>query len=436
MQSLTVSRSRLVEIQYTVRVSVSSGPLASNVEVELPIHVINFLSVDPPPTAPNMPNKRFRTSPFESGRTVATTLREDTMNPDNLSTSDFRQEEEIKEIHPPWEEDIAPPLNELGNLSINDDTDEVIHQAVSSAAIDSRYAQHGGRFSDLYYSAIPSVPSRSNLTAEVYESAMETRAPLTKAQSYISTPLKSSIASSSDSTPSRKTPKTPNRFPERVQEKLLEANKDGRLGHTLEDSYFPSHSSSLSQSPSPAIAPLPASKSHGSYFRSRDDMPDTVERDLTPVPQPQPPVLSLQSSRSISSLSRSDYFDSVPTSRTSSQTSVESNDKHSPNTNLDISCPSQVIPARTGGQIYGGRHREEFSLPTTRQMRPRSKTSEYSHKEYVASPPVRARSWTTSAEKEETEQVKNAASDSPPMTAGLSVRERIRVLEAQSRGTW
>jgi len=426
MQSLTISRSRLVEIQYTVRVSVDPGPLLSNVEVELPIHIVNFLSVDPPPTAPQDNSSRFRTNTFDPGENTS-------RNPSQVVTElvDPPQEEVPRQIRPPWDADVVPMMNDLSNLAIPDDTDEVIHQAVSSASIDSRYAQHAGRFSDLYYSAIPSVPSRSNMSANVYEATMETRAPMTKAQSYISTPLKSTIASSTDSTPHNKTPKTPNRFPERVEQKLREASKDGRLGHKLEDSF--SSRSSLSSTPEESdyrsSSHMSSSTSHGSYFRARGDMPDTVERD--PTPNPQPPMLSLPSSRSSSSFSRSEYFDSVPASRTSSQTSVESNGKRSLDTHSVSSLQSQVVPARVGGQIYGACHREEFSLPTTRQVRPRSRTSEYSNKEYTTSSAVRARSWTTTREKDES--LLKAASDSPPIGSAFSVRERIRMLEVQAR---
>lgn len=46
--ALTISRGRHVEISYAVRVSVG-GSMSADVSVELPLRVINFLSLDPPP---------------------------------------------------------------------------------------------------------------------------------------------------------------------------------------------------------------------------------------------------------------------------------------------------------------------------------------------------------------------------------------------------
>ncbi|KAK0465584.1 immunoglobulin E-set, partial [Desarmillaria tabescens] len=50
--ALTMPRGRLLEEEYTLRVSVSAGSLGTDVHVKLPIKIINFLSIDPPPTYP------------------------------------------------------------------------------------------------------------------------------------------------------------------------------------------------------------------------------------------------------------------------------------------------------------------------------------------------------------------------------------------------
>lgn len=47
--ALTISRSRLIEITYTIRVTANTGSLTADVSVELPITVINFISLYPPP---------------------------------------------------------------------------------------------------------------------------------------------------------------------------------------------------------------------------------------------------------------------------------------------------------------------------------------------------------------------------------------------------
>ncbi|KAJ7597496.1 hypothetical protein C8J56DRAFT_772996, partial [Mycena floridula] len=50
--ALSVTRSRLLEVEYNIRVSISAGTLTPDVEVALPIKIINFLSLDPPPSNP------------------------------------------------------------------------------------------------------------------------------------------------------------------------------------------------------------------------------------------------------------------------------------------------------------------------------------------------------------------------------------------------
>ncbi|RPD64822.1 hypothetical protein L227DRAFT_607450 [Lentinus tigrinus ALCF2SS1-6] len=51
-EALSIPRSRLVEVEYTIRVTVSAGALTPDVHVTLPVRIINFLSVDPTPSEP------------------------------------------------------------------------------------------------------------------------------------------------------------------------------------------------------------------------------------------------------------------------------------------------------------------------------------------------------------------------------------------------
>ncbi|KAG8219517.1 hypothetical protein J3R82DRAFT_467 [Butyriboletus roseoflavus] len=46
--ALSVARVRLLEVEYTLNVNVTTGSLSSDVQVTLPIRIINFLSIDPP----------------------------------------------------------------------------------------------------------------------------------------------------------------------------------------------------------------------------------------------------------------------------------------------------------------------------------------------------------------------------------------------------
>ncbi len=65
-----MTRSRLLEVSYFVRITVGAGTLSSEVSVQLPIRVINFLSIDPIPSfAPSqavLPPKRH-TDSVETG---------------------------------------------------------------------------------------------------------------------------------------------------------------------------------------------------------------------------------------------------------------------------------------------------------------------------------------------------------------------------------
>ena len=47
--ALTIPRSRLIEVNFTLEVGVSTGPFASDVAIQLPIRIINNISLDPPP---------------------------------------------------------------------------------------------------------------------------------------------------------------------------------------------------------------------------------------------------------------------------------------------------------------------------------------------------------------------------------------------------
>ncbi|KAF9514982.1 hypothetical protein BS47DRAFT_1391918 [Hydnum rufescens UP504] len=47
--ALSIGRSRLVEVAYALRITATAGSLSSDVSVDLPITVISFLSIDPPP---------------------------------------------------------------------------------------------------------------------------------------------------------------------------------------------------------------------------------------------------------------------------------------------------------------------------------------------------------------------------------------------------
>ena len=50
--ALSVARARLIEVEYSIRVSLGAGALTSDVQVTLPVRIVNFLSLDPFPSVP------------------------------------------------------------------------------------------------------------------------------------------------------------------------------------------------------------------------------------------------------------------------------------------------------------------------------------------------------------------------------------------------
>ncbi|KAI0080326.1 hypothetical protein K474DRAFT_1769559 [Panus rudis PR-1116 ss-1] len=76
--ALSITRGRLLEVEYSIRVTLSAGSLAPEVFVTLPIRIINFLSIDPPAT-------RGLLSP--SGA-YARTVKDNTLNPYGPFNSD------------------------------------------------------------------------------------------------------------------------------------------------------------------------------------------------------------------------------------------------------------------------------------------------------------------------------------------------------------
>ncbi|KAL1740605.1 hypothetical protein HDZ31DRAFT_47171, partial [Schizophyllum fasciatum] len=197
--ALTIPRGRLLEVEYTLRVSISSGSLSSDITVKVPLRIINFLSVDPPPSAPAESASMSRGSSAASGPILAYE-REDNYGqpepgsrhaqimqgpgvdgeagflphrgshvrpalpgmfqhgaipeqdegargPASYPTCDFK-------VHPPGTEDeysdeftdpdssgfedeeATAPRTGLANLSMRDDSDDVVQYAVSAASQD------------------------------------------------------------------------------------------------------------------------------------------------------------------------------------------------------------------------------------------------------------------------------------------------------------
>jgi len=48
--ALSIPRGRILEVEYNIRATISAGPLSSDVVVDIPIRVVNFMSLDIPPS--------------------------------------------------------------------------------------------------------------------------------------------------------------------------------------------------------------------------------------------------------------------------------------------------------------------------------------------------------------------------------------------------
>ncbi|KAF5368598.1 hypothetical protein D9758_002251 [Tetrapyrgos nigripes] len=299
--ALSVTRERLLEVEYSIRVSISAGPLSSDIHVSLPINIINFLSVDPPPTHPDeSPEELLRgaleceASSSQSSKALDTLLEGD----------DDEESQENEVLHCPRTAALPEDhtSSDLGNFANHDDNDALVQHAISSVLIDSKYAEHGSRFADLYYSSI-----HDNLAAEAEQPEShegmeeETTPQLPGGESLLRSPHSShsSIADIADLPPLRR-PREPNAFVKRVQKKLEEAKKADRQNprqhsgqatasgteedaagdgqesfhSSQEDTRNPSNTgSSASRNPS-----RPRSCTTGSYFRPRDEMPAELEQ--------------------------------------------------------------------------------------------------------------------------------------------------------------
>ncbi|KAF7799281.1 hypothetical protein EIP86_010513 [Pleurotus ostreatoroseus] len=88
---LSITRSRLVEVEYSIRVTISAGSLTPDVSVTLPIRIFNFISIDPPPSTTMPPSAKYsRFSPMESQPQYTTLPPSDSMLDPSISTCAVR----------------------------------------------------------------------------------------------------------------------------------------------------------------------------------------------------------------------------------------------------------------------------------------------------------------------------------------------------------
>ncbi|KXN88790.1 hypothetical protein AN958_06659 [Leucoagaricus sp. SymC.cos] len=186
LDALTVVRGRFFEIEYSLRVAINSGTrLASHVQVMLPIRIISFLSIDPPPSQPSAQTPLGFRPPASRQISRATEASgyfprasgascdiypcesnaldepfsdyDDELGNIELGNLSLTDDSNSCDIYPYESNALDEPFSdyddelgniELGNLSLTNDSDDVVQRAITTARVESTYFG----FSDLYYS--------------------------------------------------------------------------------------------------------------------------------------------------------------------------------------------------------------------------------------------------------------------------------------------
>lgn len=206
VDALTVPRGQLFEIEHSLHVAVDSGSrLLEDVQVTLPIRIVGFLSIDPPPS--QSLSSQLRTalssrSPCSKQEAKATALGVPSPCPftssDQSSPSDYisstqqarciygngnlwatgTENDDLSEYSASQKFpidlnesgfDSIPDELELGNLFLVDDTDEVAQHTIPTAGADLTYAG----FSDLYYASQEHTDTIRGLQDENYEYSID-----------------------------------------------------------------------------------------------------------------------------------------------------------------------------------------------------------------------------------------------------------------------
>ena len=257
----------MLEVLYVLHVTISSGSLLpTDVHATLPLHIVNFLSIDPPISSPRIPSTKLylnlsnaKTLPVlarpisvDSERSEANLVEEPIDDEDSFYSDDDIQDDS---------EGLARNGGHgLGNLSLHDDTDEVVQYALASARTDVDYGENAPRFADLYYSSLQENLDRA---AEQY------------AQN--ATDNSASQITKSDGSQGRG-----HNFASRVYEKTLRHQSELYAGKTVADAALSDELDSSYTQPEPRTAdrPDPTSAPCGHYVA-----PATASSKLgTPIP--------------------------------------------------------------------------------------------------------------------------------------------------------
>ena len=256
----------MLEVLYVLRVTISSGSLLpTDVHATLPLHIVNFLSIDPPISSPHIPSTQLdlnlsnaKTLPalgrpvsVDSGRSEANLVEESIDDEDSFYSNDDIQDDP---------EGLARNGGHgLGNLSLHDDTDEVVQYALASARTDVDYGENAPRFADLYYSSL-----QENLDRAAEQCAQN------------ATDNSNSQITKSDGSQGRG-----HNFTSRVHEKILRHQSERYAGETVADTALSDELDTIHQVPH---FHQPSSSSYAQPYTQPE--PQTAGRpDATPVPR-------------------------------------------------------------------------------------------------------------------------------------------------------
>ncbi|KAE9398453.1 hypothetical protein BT96DRAFT_1020110, partial [Gymnopus androsaceus JB14] len=218
--ALSIPRARLLEVAYNIRVTISAGPLSSNLHVLLPIRIINFHS-NLPPEIDDIPEENDYAPPTLNGRILGSLSEDDTADAeydDNISHGTDNESASACSFSSRSSISDDSQSRQLGNTTASDDNDDFVQQAITSLKVDTTYGERGGRFADLYYTSAPEVlDSEADLAASENELA-ETATPRPPQNESRLVSPHSSTSSIPDL--ARSKPRGPSSFAERVQQKL------------------------------------------------------------------------------------------------------------------------------------------------------------------------------------------------------------------------
>ncbi|KAK7058413.1 hypothetical protein VNI00_002047 [Paramarasmius palmivorus] len=300
--ALSIEKSQLVQVEYTLRVGVSAGPLASDLHVTLPITIINFFSIDPPPTFPTLHENLMSLDSdyreFLYAPLICPPSARQSLEYDRTGSEDAVLPEEDQIAYQAGE-DLEDEQPILGDFPSPEDDDDFVQRTLAHMAVDAKYAEHGRRFSDLYYASV------QDGLADIGRNALETHSEtltidVERADSYEDTEeslvsphsRESSARSSHYGTPTQRHSRH-STFSQRVQQKLEESKA---LGHTNEERTetvtAEKRTEVVRRTPSIASTRLSIetsssgyasdtlrtrSSTMGSYFRPRNEIPDEIE---------------------------------------------------------------------------------------------------------------------------------------------------------------